>query len=96
MNSKVGAVFIVDIMNDVNAVREARKLNIPIVAIVDSNADPSLVTYPIPANDDAIKAIQLIVDYVQQAIEAGKGKIKAVDTPDKTEEPQEKPIVLGA
>jgi small subunit ribosomal protein S2 len=94
MNARPGAVFIVDIVNDVNAVREARKLGLPIVAIVDSNADPSLVTYPIPANDDAIKAIQLIVDYVQAAIEAGKGKIKTVD---KTEtEPKEKPIVLGA
>jgi small subunit ribosomal protein S2 len=76
LNARPGAVFIADIVNDVNAVREANKLNIPIVAIVDTNADPSQVTYPIPANDDAIKAIQLITDYVQTAILAGKAQAK--------------------
>jgi small subunit ribosomal protein S2 len=79
MAARPGAVFIVDVVNEINAVREARKLNIPIVAIVDSNADPSLVDYPIPANDDAIKAIQLICDYVKQAVEAGKAKSKKME-----------------
>lgn len=83
MNSRVGAVFIVDIVNDVNAVREATKLKIPIVAIVDTNADPSQVKYPIPANDDAIKTIQLIAGYVQQAILTGKESSKKAT--DKTE-----------
>lgn len=84
MNSKVGAVFVVDIVNDANAVREAIKMHIPIVALVDTNADPSLVTYPIPANDDAIKTIQLIADYLKQAIEAGKAKsAKSVDKTEK-------------
>jgi small subunit ribosomal protein S2 len=83
MNNRPGAVFITDIVNDANAVREARKLSIPIVAIVDTNADPSLVTYPIPANDDAIKTIQLITDYVQSAIQTGKASAKK--TEDKTE-----------
>lgn len=82
MNSRPGAVFVVDIIDNVNTVREARKMGIPIVAIADSNTDPTLVDYPIPANDDAIKSLQLIVDYVQQAIEAGKAKTK---TADKTE-----------
>lgn len=77
LNKRPGAVFVVDIVNDVNAVREAKRLNVPIVAIVDTNADPSLVTYPIPANDDAIKTIQLIMDYVQSAIQAGKSTVKA-------------------
>jgi small subunit ribosomal protein S2 len=85
LNARPGAVFIVDVINDVNAVREATKLGVPIVAIVDTNADPSQVQYPIPANDDAIKSIQLIVDYVQAAIEAGKAKVKAAPTPDKDE-----------
>lgn len=89
MNSKIGAVFIVDIVNDVNAVREATKLKVPIVAIVDTNSDPSLVTYPIPANDDAIKTIQLIADYVKQAIETGKASVKKpVDKEDKDEQPR--------
>jgi small subunit ribosomal protein S2 len=87
MNARPGAVFIVDIINDANAVREATKLNIPIVALVDTNADPSLVKYPIPANDDAIKTIQLILDYVQAAIVSGKASAK---TTDKDEKPAEK------
>lgn len=85
LNARPGAVFIVDIVHDVNAVREATKLGIPIVALVDTNADPSLVKYPIPANDDAIKTIELIVGYVQAAIEAGKMKIKAAPAADKDE-----------
>lgn len=100
MNARVGAVFIVDIVNDVNAVREARKLNIPIVAIVDTNADPSQVNYSIPANDDAIKTIQLITDYVQQAIETGKASAKKVsdkaEAAEKAKAPTEKPIVTVA
>ena len=79
MGGKPGAVFIVDILNEVNAIREAKKLGIPIVAIVDSNTDPSTVDYPIPANDDAIKSIQLIVDYVVEAINTGKAKVKKSD-----------------
>lgn len=83
LSARPGAVFIVDIVAESNAVKEATKLGVPIVAIVDSNADPSLVRYPIPANDDAIKTIQLIADYVKAAVETGKAKIKK--TEDKTE-----------
>jgi small subunit ribosomal protein S2 len=89
MNSRPGALFIVDIINDANAVHEARKLGIPIVAIVDTNADPSQVTYPIPANDDAIKTIQLMLDYVRAAVETGKAKVKAApDKPEAKPKPQ--------
>ena len=84
MNGRPGAVFIIDIVHDANAVKEARKLNVPIVALVDTNADPSLVNYPIPCNDDAIKALQLVADYLRQAVEAGKAK-QAKATPDKDE-----------
>jgi small subunit ribosomal protein S2 len=95
MNSRIGAVFVVDVVNDVNAVREAIKMHVPIVAICDTNADPTQITYPIPANDDAIKTIQLIADYIKQAIETGKAK--ATKTEDKTEAaaPAEKAIVLN-
>jgi len=74
MAARPGAIFIVDILHENNALREARKLDLKTVAIVDTNADPTLVDYPIPANDDAIKTIQLIADYVKQAILEGKGK----------------------
>jgi len=83
LNARPGAVFVVDIVNDINAVREAKRLGIPIVAIVDTNADPSLVTYPIPANDDAVKTIQLILNYVKAAIVAGQASAKK--PADKTE-----------
>jgi small subunit ribosomal protein S2 len=86
MSSRPGAVFIVDIVAEANAMREANKIGVPIVALVDTNADPSQVQYPIPANDDAIKTIQLMCDYVKQAIEAGKNK-QAKAAPDKDEKP---------
>ncbi len=84
LSGRPGAMVVFDMVHDANAVREARKLNVPIVALVDSNADPSLVTYPVPCNDDAIKAIQLVVDYVKQAVESGKAK-RAKAAPDKDE-----------
>lgn len=87
MASRPGAVFIVDIVNEANAVREADRIHVPVVAIVDTNADPSSVRYPIPANDDAMKTIQLMADYVKQAIELGRAKAKKVE--DKTEDKAE-------
>lgn len=88
MAARPGAVFIFDVVHDVNAVKEARKLGLPIVALVDTNADPSVATYAIPCNDDALKTIQLIADYIKQAIEAGKAKI-AKSAPDKEEAAKE-------
>lgn len=80
MHARPGAVFVFDPTHDKNAVAEAKKLGLPIVAICDTNADPSDITYPIPSNDDAIKTLQLIADYVKSAIEAGKAKsAKAAD-----------------
>jgi small subunit ribosomal protein S2 len=67
-----GAVFIVDIIKESIAVNEARKLGIPIVAMVDTNCDPDLVDYVIPANDDAIRAIDLISDLMATAILEGR------------------------
>ncbi len=76
MNGIPGAMFVVDVVAEANAVKEARRLNIPIVGVVDSNADPSVVDYIIPANDDAIKSIQLIMDYVKDAVTDGVGSRK--------------------
>jgi small subunit ribosomal protein S2 len=83
MHAKPGAVFVVDVLNDINAVREARKLHIPVVALSDTNVDPTLVDFAIPCNDDAAKTINLIMDYVSQAITAGQNKAKK--PADKTE-----------
>lgn len=71
LNGKPGAIFIIDVITEANAVREASRIKVPVVAVVDSNGDPTLVSYPIPANDDAIKTIELITSYVRQAIEEG-------------------------
>lgn len=79
MNSRPGAVVVFDIINDANAVREARKVGLPIVALVDTNADPTQATYPVPCNDDAIKTLQLVADYMRAAVEAGKAKTKTSD-----------------
>ena len=68
-----GAVFIVDILKESIAINEARKLGIPIVAMVDTNCDPDLVDYVIPANDDAIRAIDLISDIMASAVIEGRG-----------------------
>ncbi len=72
MDKLPGAVVIVDIIKENIALLEARKLGIPIVAMVDTNADPDFVDYVIPANDDAIRAIQLITDVMANAVIEGK------------------------
>jgi small subunit ribosomal protein S2 len=71
MVGKPGALFVVDVINEAIAIKEAHKLGIPVVGIVDTNADPSLVDYVIPANDDAIKAIMQIIEYIKQATTEG-------------------------
>jgi small subunit ribosomal protein S2 len=87
LEAKPGALFVIDIENDAIAVREARKLNIPVVGLADTNTDPSAVEYPIPCNDDATKTIQLVTDYVQAAITEGKSKIKKAPAKPEPEAP---------
>ena len=71
MRGKPGALFVLDAVSDRNAINEANKLNIPVVAICDTNADPRGVDYVIPANDDAISTLQLIASYIDEAVKAG-------------------------
>jgi len=66
------AVFVMDTLIEHIAVTEARKLNLPIVAVVDTNCDPDLITYPIPGNDDAIRAAELMTRVVAEAVAEGK------------------------
>lgn len=74
LSGKPGALFVTDIMADVNAVREAKTLGIPVVAIVDTNVNPDGIDYVIPANDDAIKSLQLLLDYATKAVSEGATK----------------------
>jgi small subunit ribosomal protein S2 len=71
------AMFIVDIKREHNAVAEARRLKMPIVALVDTNCDPELVNYPIAANDDAIRSVRLILTTVMESISRGRAEYEA-------------------
>jgi small subunit ribosomal protein S2 len=74
MNGLPGAIFVVDPKNEAIAVREGQRLNIPILAIVDTNCDPDEIDYIIPGNDDAIRAIRLLTARVADACIAGKAR----------------------
>jgi small subunit ribosomal protein S2 len=80
------ALFIVDVSKEHIAVKEAKRLGIPVFAMVDTNSNPSDIEFPIPANDDASKSISLIIGIVCQAIEEGLGERKL----EKDKEPQQK------
>ena len=80
------ALFIVDVSKEHIAVREAKRLGIPVFAMVDTNSDPSDIEFPIPANDDASKSISLIIGILCQAIEEGLSERKL----EKDKEPQQK------
>ena len=80
MTEQPAMMIVADMIQDKNAVKEAGTLGIPVIAIADTNVDPSVVKYPIPANDDAIKAVKLIFDYFATAIKDGKAKAKQTET----------------
>jgi small subunit ribosomal protein S2 len=71
-----GALFVVDVKKEDIAVKEARRLNIPVFAIVDTNCDPDLIDYVIPANDDAVKTIEIITRQLADAVIEGELKFK--------------------
>ena len=84
------ALVVIDVCHDSIAVSEARKLNIPVVAIVDTNANPELIDYPIAANDDAVKSIKIIVDTLVEAIKDASELYKAKAAEEKAKEDDEK------
>ena len=81
MKKLPGALFVIDPRKEHNAIAEARKLHIPIVAIVDTNCDPDEVDYVIPGNDDAIRAIRLISATMANAIQEGRQGVDAESAP---------------
>jgi len=74
LNGKPGAIVVIDVIADANAVKEAKVLGVPVVGLVDSNADPSAIDYVVPGNDDAIKGVQLLLDYFGAAVAEGVAK----------------------
>ncbi|MFQ5989115.1 MAG: 30S ribosomal protein S2 [Candidatus Methylomirabilales bacterium] len=79
MDRLPGAVAVVDTRRERIAVREARRLGIPVVALVDTNCDPDEIDYPIPGNDDAIRALKLITSRLADAILEGRGVDRALE-----------------
>jgi small subunit ribosomal protein S2 len=69
-------LYVVDVINEKIAIKEAHLIEIPVVAIIDTNSDPDLVNYPIPANDDAIESIRLITSVIEMAIVEGRSKLE--------------------
>ena len=86
MNKLPGALFVVDPRKEKIAIEEAKKLGIPVVAIVDTNCDPEDVDYVIPGNDDAIRAVKLIASTIANAIIEGKQGVDALPVVEETEE----------
>ena len=91
MKKMPGAMFIVDAKKEDIAVKEAKKLSIPVVAIIDTNADPDLIDCPIPANDDAMRSIKLITDLVTDSIIEGKEQFEQSEVDRKAKEIKEEP-----
>jgi len=76
MSKLPGAIFVVDIKKEDIAVKEAKRLNIPVFAMVDTNCDPDPIDHVIPANDDAVKTIELIIKHMSDAVIEGQAKFK--------------------
>lgn len=74
-----GAVVVVDALTDANAIREAKTLGVPVFSIVDTNVSPTGIDYVIPGNDDAVRSMQILLDYFAQAVSEGAGSVKPVD-----------------
>src|SRR5204863_8371911 len=86
------AIFIIDTRKERTAVLEARRLEIPIIALADTNSDPDEIDYPIPANDDAIRAVRLLCAKIADAVIEGRRELEAQQ---KDSEPEEAPEVIN-
>jgi small subunit ribosomal protein S2 len=97
MRGVPGAIFVVDPHKEHIAIREARKLKIPIIALIDTNCDPDLIDFPVPGNDDALRSISIVANAVADAIQkaqAGREKVKAV-IPQEEEKKEEVAAVVA-
>ena len=71
-------MIVVDVKKEINAILEAKKIGLPIIGVVDTNGNPELVDYPIPANDDGFKSIQLILEKLSEAVLEGSAESEAL------------------
>ncbi len=88
MRKQPDAVFVIDLRKEQLAIREARRLGMPVVALVDTNCDPDEADYVIPGNDDAIRSCLLVTRVVADAIEAGKAKVSQAEMAQRAAEPE--------
>lgn len=95
LTKRPDALFIIDSHLEHLAVNEASKMGVPTAAITDTNSDPALVTYPIPANDDAVGSLQLIISYILDAWKEGRNSVK-VEKPKEEKKPETKKVTTGA
>jgi len=93
MNTLPAALFVVDIKKEFLALEEAKKLGIPVIALIDTNVDPDLVTYKIPANDDAIRSVKLFAQVIANAAIEGNGGIENIAEGAEVEVPANEEIV---
>ena len=84
------AIFVADVLTDATAVKEANKLGVPLVAMVDTNTDPTVADYPVPANDDAISSVKIISQLVAEAVK--RGATQAKQSAEKAAAAKPKPI----
>jgi small subunit ribosomal protein S2 len=101
MRGEVGAIVVIDQKRELNAVLESRKAGVPVICLLDSNADPTLCDYGIPGNDDALKAITLVVGRLADAVEEGKALREANQQAQKdanriNAEAPKAPVAVGA
>ena len=92
MNKLPAALFVVDIKKEFLALEEAKKLGIPVIALIDTNVDPDLVTYKIPANDDAIRSVKLFAQVIANAAIEGNGGVEGLLSDDEVKETAKKEL----
>src|SRR3989338_5756591 len=90
MKNHPQAIFIVDSKKEEIAVKEAVRLNIPIIGLIDTNCDPEMITLPIPGNDDALKSIRYITSMITDSIIEGRKEYKSAEALRRKEEPSQK------
>ena len=96
MTSLPGALFVVDVPREHIAIAEAGRLNIPIIAVCDTNSDPNLIDFPIPSNDDAIRAVRLLTSQIADAAQAGGMMRQSAVEGDDSYEPTPTPEPVAA
>ncbi len=94
LNGAPDIMFVVDVKKEEIAVREANRLGIPIVAMIDTNSDPDLINFPVPANDDAVKSIRLITSFIVDGIIEGRKEFSGADK-GKASQPAQETVAEG-